>query len=73
MPQDNPEHLEYIRKNWNDDDIEASVKRIVSDSGIFLKDFDAIVPGFAKEAAEYVRAIRNGDIRNALKNFLAAN
>lgn len=73
LPQDNPEHLEYIRKNWNDDDIEASVKRIVSDSGIFLKDFDAIVPGFAKEAAEYVRAIRNGDIRNALKNFLAAN
>jgi len=69
-PQDNPEHVEYIRKNWNDNDIKTSVKRIVSDSGIFLQDFDAIVPGFADKTAEYVAAIRKVGIREALKCFL---
>ena len=68
-PNDNEAHVAYIRNNWNDADLEATVKGIVSDSGIFINDFDAIVPGFAKTVAGYLADIRHKGINKALEEF----
>ncbi len=70
-PQDNESHVEYIRSHWNDDDLASTVKSIVSESGIFLQDFDKLVPGFSDHVAIYLEQIRKNGINSALKQFLA--
>lgn len=70
-PQDNAEHVEYIRSHWDDEDLRGTVKSIVGDSGIFLKDFDKEVPGFVECVALYLAQIRENGINSALKQFLS--
>lgn len=69
-PQDNETHLAFIRNNWNDNDLQGTVGAIVSDGGIFLEDFEAIVPGFSEKVTEYLADIRNKGIATALKDFI---
>ncbi len=70
-PDDNQEHIAYIRNNWDENDVEGMVKKIVSESGIFVRDFAAIVPGFVPKVAEYLKEINTEGMEKALKNFLS--
>ncbi len=70
-PDDNQEHIAYIRNNWDENDVEGMVKKIVSESGIFVRDFAAIVPGFVAKVAEYLKEINTEGMEKALKNFLS--
>lgn len=70
-PHDNAGHVDYIHSHWNDDDMEATIRSIVSESGIFLQDFESAVPGFSKKVAGYAAEIRKGGIAKALKSFLS--
>ena len=72
-PDDNAAHIAYIRDNWNDADLEATVSSIVSKSGIFVLDFAEIVPGFVGKVAEYLGDIRTLGMKDALAKFLAAH
>lgn len=68
-PEDNTDHLEYIRKHWNADDIPATVAAIVG-GNIFNDDFDKVVPGFSEKVTEYVALIREKGMKEALHEFL---
>lgn len=70
-PDDNKDHVAYIRNNWDENDVEGMVKKIVSESGIFVRDFAAIVPGFVPKVAEYLKEINTEGMEKALKNFLS--
>ncbi len=70
-PEDNEEHLKKIAEVWNEDDYVDTVEKIVS-SGIFVKDFEKLVPGFSGRAGEYLSAIRRDGMEAALNNFLSA-
>ena len=72
-PDDNAAHVEYIRSHWNDNDLETTIRSIVSESGIFVQNFESIVPGFSAKVAEYVADIRNSGIDAALNKFLSAH
>lgn len=69
-PQDTPEHVAFIRENWDDNDIEGTVGKIVG-GNIFLENFDAVVPGFNAKVAEYVKDIRTEGMEKTLEKFLA--
>ena len=70
-PQDKERDVEFIRSNWDDTALSQTVKSVVSESGIFLRDFDEVVPGFADRVALYLGAIRRKGIDTALKEFLS--
>lgn len=70
-PDDNAEHVAYIRENWNDADLKETVTKIVTESGIFVRNFEEIVPGFSAKAAEYLGDIRTLGMEKALEKFLA--
>ncbi len=72
-PQDNEAHIAYIRNNWNDNDLRETVRTIVSDGGIFLEDFEAVVPGFSGKVAEYLGNIRHDGAVAALKEFISSH
>ncbi len=72
-PQDNEAHVSYIRDHWNDNDLRETVRTIVSDGGIFLEDFEAVVPGFSGKVAEYLGNIRHNGAVPALKGFLSSH
>ena len=61
--------MEKIREAWNDADLQATVKAIVSD-GIFNVDFEHDVPGFSAKVAGFLEEIRRNGMRGALENFL---
>ncbi len=61
--------MEYIRKNWNPADAEATVSKIVRESGIFTVDFSE-VPGFVSAVANYLSDIRDLGMAKALDKFL---
>lgn len=71
-PEDNPGHIETINSLWNTDDYEATVKGIV-DSGIFIENFEALVPGFSAGVAQHLKAIRRDGMEKALDDFLSTN
>lgn len=71
-PNDNAEQVAFIQENWDDNDIEGTVAKIVG-SDIFLENFETVVPGFTAKAAEYVKDIRTNGMDKALANFLAAH
>ena len=50
-PNDTPEQVAFIQDNWDDNDVEGTVAKIVG-GDIFLENFDAIVPGFNDKVAE---------------------
>ena len=49
------------------------MRTIVSDGGIFLEDFEAVVPGFSGKVAEYLGNIRHNGAVPALKGFLSSH
>ena len=61
--------MEYIRANWDSADVEATISKIVKESGIFTVDFSE-VPGFIPAVAGYVRDIEALGMKDALKKFL---
>lgn len=71
-PDDTPEHVEFIRKNWHEDDWSRTVKDILS-GDIFIEDFEALAPGFTERVAEYLGQIRSLGMAEALKNFLSTH
>ena len=71
-PQDNAEHLALITKLWNDADYAATVRAIV-ESGIFIENFEQLVPGFSAKVAEYLKDIRTAGMEAALTKFLEAH
>lgn len=69
-PEDKPEHVKFIRDNWDDNDLKGTLKKII-DSDIFTTNLETEVPGFTDKADEYLQAIRKDGIRAALSNVLS--
>ena len=64
--------MDYIRANWDSADMEATITKIVKESGIFTVDFSE-VPGFiGTVAGGDVRDIETLGMKDALKKFLGA-
>jgi len=64
------EFVDFIRKNWNPADLEATVAKFVKESGIFTVDFSE-VPGFVPAVAAYLADIRGLGMAKALDKFLS--
>lgn len=71
-PEDNAEHIAKIHEAWNPDDFVETVEKIVN-SGIFVVNFEELVPGFSGKTGEYLAAIRRDGMEKALKDFLASH
>jgi len=69
QPDDTAEFVEFIRKNWDSNNVEATVEKIVK-SNIFTVDFSE-VEGFVAGVAAYVKDIEALGMAGALKKFLA--
>ena len=68
-PDDTKEFVDYIRQNWNSEDLEGTIAKIVRESGIFTVDFSE-VPGFVETVAGYVGDIESLGMKGALDKFL---
>ena len=68
-PDDTPEHVEFIRKVWNNDDIDSTVRAIVENRNIWTVDFTEVAP-FVDKAAGYVKTILAEGMAAALKKML---
>ncbi len=71
-PEDDEDHLRYIRDSWSPEDIPGSVARIVGGT-VFVHDFESLIPGFTAKVADYVACIRSMGMASALKSFLTDN
>ena len=69
-PDDTAEFVAYIRNNWNSEDLEGTLSKIVKESGIFTVDFSE-VPGFIPTVAKYLKDIEELGMATALDKFLA--
>ncbi|MCH5241012.1 MAG: tagaturonate reductase [Muribaculaceae bacterium] len=69
-PEDNPEHVKFIKDNWNDKDLKSTVAAIL-DSDIFTVNFGKEIPGLLEKTTEYLTSIRKDGIRKALATVLA--
>lgn len=69
-PDDTPEFVQYIRHNWDSDNLEETLIKIVTQSGIFTVDFSEI-RDFIPTVAQYVKDIEELGMAAALKKFLA--
>jgi len=67
QPDDTAEFVEFIQKNWDSNDAEATVGKIVK-SNIFTVDFSE-VEGFIPGVAAYVKDIETLGMAEALKKF----
>ena len=67
-PDDTREFVDYIRTNWNSENLEETVRRIVCESGIFTVDFSE-VPGFIPAVAGYLADIESLGMAAALDKF----
>ena len=68
-PDDTAEFVAYIRNNWNSEDLEGTLTKIVKESGIFTVDFSE-VPGFVPAVAKYLKDIEELGMTEALNKFL---
>lgn len=68
-PDDTPEHVEFIRKVWNSNDVEGTVRAIVENRNIWTVDFTEVTP-FVEKAAGYVKSILAEGMAAALKTML---
>ena len=68
-PDDNADHIAYIRKIWDSDNLALTVEKIVCESGIFSVDLYAI-SGFIPTVAMYLSNIEQLGMAAALKKFL---
>ena len=69
-PDDTAEFVAYIRNNWNSEDLEGTITKIVKEGGIFTVDFSE-VPGFVPTVAKYLKDIEERGMAAALDKFLA--
>ena len=69
-PEDNEEHVAKINSLWNEADYARTVAGIVA-SGIFVENFDTIIPGFSAGVARHLADIRRKGMDKALADFLA--
>ena len=68
-PNDTPEHIEFIQKVWNNDDIHGTVKAIVENRNIWTVDLTEVSP-FVERVAKYVKDILECGMAAALKKML---
>ncbi len=68
-PDDLPEHVAYIRENWDSENLYDTITKIVSDSGIFSVDLMAIT-GFVPRVVGYLEHIEEYGMAATLKKFL---
>lgn len=68
-PDDTAEHVDFIRKVWNNDDIDATIKAIVENRNIWTVDLTEVTP-FVEKAAGYVKAILAEGMAAALKKMI---
>ena len=68
-PDDTAEHVEFIQKVWNSDDVDATVKAIVENRNIWTVDFTEVAP-FVEKVAGYVKVILAEGMAAALKKML---
>lgn len=71
-PEDTPEYVAFIRDNWNDEDLEGTVRTIV-EGPVFVEKFEQAVPGFSAKVAASLATIRKEGMAEALRLFLAEN
>lgn len=69
QPDDTPEHIAYIRSNWNPDNLYSTVYKIVNESGIFTANFSEI-SGFESVVTMYLESIEQQGMAATLKRFL---
>ena len=68
-PDDAPEHVAFIRENWDSDDLYNTVAKIVQSGGIFTEDFSQVA-GFIPKVAMYLGSIEKMGMAAALRKFL---
>lgn len=68
-PDDVPEHVAFIRENWDSEDLYSTVSNIVQNSNIFSEDFSQVA-GFVPKVAMYLSNIEKMGMAAALKKFL---
>ena len=68
-PDDTAEHVEFIQKVWNSEDVDATVKAIVENKNIWTVDFTEVEP-FVEKVAGYVKVILAEGMAAALKKML---
>lgn len=68
-PDDTAEHVEFIQKVWNSDDVEATVKAIVENRNIWTVDLTEVEP-FVEKVVGYVKVILAEGMATALKKML---
>lgn len=71
-PEDDEAALAKIKELWNDRDFADTVRKIV-ESGIFVLNFEQLVPGFSAKVGEYLNNIRTSGMEKALSDFLNAH
>ena len=69
-PDDVAEFVAYIRNNWDSENLEETVSKIVKESGIFTVDFSEVT-GFVPTVAKYLKDIEVLGMKAALDKFLA--
>jgi len=69
-PEDNAAHLDIIRDAWSNGREYSDIVGKIVGSGIFVNDFESLVPGFSDIVAGYLAEIRAEGMHTALKNFL---
>lgn len=68
-PNDTAEHVEFIHKAWNNDDIYGTVKAIVENRNIWTVDFTEVTP-FVERVTDYVKDILACGMTATLKKML---
>ncbi len=67
-PNDTPEHIQFIRDNFNANDVNASVKAILSNKQIWTVDLLA-VPQLVEEVSKFISSILSCGMEESLKVF----
>lgn len=68
-PDDTAEHVEFIQKVWNSEDVEATVRAIVGNRNIWTVDLTEVEP-FVEKVSGYVKVILAEGMAAALKKML---
>ena len=68
-PDDTAEHVEFIQKVWNSEDVDATVRAIVGNRNIWTVDLTEVEP-FVEKVSGYVKVILAEGMAAALKKML---
>lgn len=68
-PDDTAEHVEFIQKVWNSEDVDATVRAIVGNRNIWTVDLTEVEP-FVEKVSGYVKVILAEGMATALKKML---